>query len=253
MSETNNNSPQRDEEKLVEQGIVFVDPKMKKLDNFFYYHKWKILAAILVVAVLTVCILQSCETVGYDSYVIYSGPNMVTAADAKAYISAFNEILPYDLNGDGEKNVQLIATNILSAPQIESYEAVTDENGDKIYTIDREFNHSELERFDSLILTGEYSVCLLDPYLYDRVRSSGGFRRLDEVFDSVPNSAIDEYGIRFADTEFAGSHSVFSNLPEDTVLCLRTKGTLISIGGSANDSYALSEELFKAIVEYIPQ
>lgn len=252
MSDNYPDSSRQGDEKLAEQGIVFVDPKMKKFDNFFYYHKWKILAAILIVIVVAVCVLQSCESVKYDSYVMYSGPYMVTAADAKAYVAAFNEILPRDLGGDGEKNVQLIATNILSAQQIESYEAVTDKNGDRIYSIDREFNHSELERFDSLILTGEYSVCLLDPYLYERVKTSGGFRPLNELFESIPDTAIDEYGIKFADTEFARLNSVFSNLPEDTVLCLRTPGTLMSIGKSSQETYELSAELFKAIVEYIP-
>ena len=239
-------TPVRDE-KLAETDIVFVDPKMKKLENFFYYHKWKLLAAVLVFVVVAVCVLQACQTVKYDSFVMYAGPYMITAHDATNMTSAFSKLLDHDEEGE-ERQVQLVTANVMSAEQIVSLEAVTDEDGNKVYSVNREFNHSELERFDSLILAGEYSVCLLDPYLYERVCSSGGFRQLDEVLGYKPECAIDDYGISLKDTEFAKAHPFFGALPEDTVLCLRTKAVI----GFSAEAYALSEQLFKAIVEYIP-
>ena len=64
---------------------------------------------------------------------------------------------------------------------------------------------------------------------------------------------MDEYGIKFSDTEFAKHFGVFEAFPEDTVLCLRTPSTFF--GGNTADSkeYRMSYDLFCAIVEYIPQ
>ena len=116
--------------------------------------------------------------------------------------------------------------------------------------VNTELNNQELQKFDQLIMAGEYSVCLLDPTLYERVRSAGGFRKLSEVLGSVPECANDDYSIRFADTAFAQYYDVFDDLPPDTLLCLRIKSTYLSAGSGGR--YEVSERFFKNIVEFIP-
>ncbi len=241
-------------EKLPDRGIIPQSERMKKFDNFWYYNKWKIIVIAFVLIVFLVCALQMCESNKIDSFVMYSGPyNMLDSTAVNGMRAAFAAVLPYELNGDGYKEVQLITTYVLSDEQIESIRDVTDEQGSQIYYPDVTFNKNELKQFDSLILAGDYSVCLLDPFLYERVKSSNGFVKLSDVFDSIPEGAIDEYGIRFSDTEFAKYYEVFSVLPSDTVLCLRTPSTFAGGSNANSKEYQLSKDLFKAIVEFIPQ
>lgn len=254
MSELDNRPDQSSEyEKLPDKGIISQGEGMRKFDNFWYYNKWKVIISVFVLVVVLVCTLQTCESSKIDSYVMYSGPyNMLDATAKKGMKAAFEAVLPYELNNDGNKEVQLITTYVLSDEQIESLRAVTDEEGSQLYYPDVTFNKNELEQFDSLILAGDYSVCLLDPFLYDRVNAANGFVKLSDIFDDIPDTAIDEYGIRFSDTEFAKYYEVFAVLPEDTVLCLRTPSTMIGGNGANSDEYQLSSDFFKAIVEFVP-
>ena len=114
--------------------------------------------------------------------------------------------------------------------------------------VNTEMNTQELQKYDQLIIAGEYSVCLLDPTLYERVKSAGGFRKLSDVLGGVPKTANDEYSIRFMDTEFAKYFGAFKDMPADTLLCLRTQS--VFGGKKADNKYDVSVSFFKNIVEF---
>ena len=238
------------DEKLPAGEIVFDSPTLKKADNFWFYNKWKIIIGGFLL-VLGVCIWQSCSKDGYDTMLMYAGPYQ-GFTDSKIYNGtrdALNVAVPEDYDGDGERNCEIAALVIFSDEQIKQMrdDAAT---ASKSIVVNTELNNQELQKFDQLIMAGEYSVCLLDPSLYERVRSAGGFRKLADVLGSVPECANDEYSIRFADTAFAQYYDVFDDLPPDTLLCLRTKSTYLSAGSGGR--YEVSERFFKNIVEFIP-
>lgn len=251
MSDFNND---RDIEKKPDKGIISKSTGMKKAENFWYYNKWKIIILIFVVIVVLICVLQMCQSNKIDTYILYAGSHpMLDSGEYNGMKAAFEAILPYDLNKDGEDQVQIIHHYVLSEENIESLNAVTDEEGSKVYYPDINFNISELKQFDSLIMAGEYSICIISPFLYDRVKTAGGFVKLSDLFSETPFGAIDEFGIRFADTEFAKYYEVFSVLPSDSILCLRTPSTLLGGNNKNSAEYKLSVDMFKSIVNFISQ
>ena len=109
----------------------------------------------------------------------------------------------------------------------------------------------ELKKFDNLIMAGDSLLCLLDPFLYNRVLDSGGFIPLSEIFDELPESAVDEYGILLSDTEFGQYFDGVNTLPGDTILCIRTIPTFSFIKGKKGQKpITASCRLLRAIVAF---
>ena len=118
------------------------------------------------------------------------------------------------------------------------------------YKISRPNNDNELGKFQDLIVTGEFNVCLLDPWLYETVKKQGGFARLEDALGYTPDSAVDEYAIKLSDTEFGKYFAGVNSLPEDTYLCIRTPGALQSMFGAKSEKFDQAVALVKAIVEF---
>ena len=78
-----------------------------KLVNFWYYHKLKVLAGFLILCALAVAVNSCVKKDSIDLYVLY----MVNGAYSETEIDALSEKLKVyadDLDGDGEKRVQVI-------------------------------------------------------------------------------------------------------------------------------------------------
>ena len=96
-----------------------------------------------------------------------------------------------------------------------------------------------------------------DRQQYEKLKASGIFAPLSEIFGtSVPDTAIDEYGIDFKSTGFAGYFDCFKEWNGDLVLCLRS-GTLAEslinrVRGSKayKRSYDLHKMIFADIVRF---
>lgn len=244
------NNTQRDE-KLKAEELILDDPRLKKADNFWFYNKWKIIVGAFVALVLGICIWQSCSKESYDTTIMYAGPYQdFNAKETFSGIqSALGVAIPSDYDGNGEKNCDIAVLIIYSDEQIKEFRAEAASESRKII-VNTEMNTQELQKFDQLILAGEYSVCLLDPTLYQRVHSAGGFRKLSDVLGYTPECANDEYSVRFMDTEFARYFGAFKNMPADTLLCLRTQS--VFGGKNADAKYEVSQEFFKKMIEFKP-
>ncbi|HOA85077.1 MAG TPA: hypothetical protein PKN17_03525, partial [Bacillota bacterium] len=107
---------------------------------------------------------------------------------------------------------------------------------------------SQYESYSNLILAGESSVYLVDPWLYDNLREQGRVRKLTDVLGTLPDAAIDEYGVRLGDTDIYSYYKVLQLLPEDTVICLLKPGLIGS--SSREENYQRSVEMFSAIVNF---
>ncbi|MBR3680180.1 MAG: hypothetical protein IKL87_08280, partial [Oscillospiraceae bacterium] len=98
----------------------------------------------------------------------------------------------------------------------------------------------------------EYSICLLDPWLYETVCESGGFLPLTEAIGSKPEYAQDDYSVRLCDTPFGQYFTGASALPEETLLCFRRQGTLDTMLNRkhAEKTYQNAMELFRAVMAF---
>jgi hypothetical protein len=244
--------PDYGEDKLHPKEIELKGGTAEKAENFWFYHKWKVIIALFLVFVLLVACLQTCDSVEDDILLLYAGPCNIGASGIKGMGVALADVLPSDFNGDGENHVTLVGLNIFSPEQVADLaeQAKTDPN---IAPVNTYVNQRELSSFDNLILTGEYSVCLLDPWLCERVASSGGLAKLSDVLGSAPKDAYSAYAVTFKDTAFAKAHAEeFQYLPDDTLLCMRntnSMGTVIN-KDSTLKKHTEAVEMFKAIMNY---
>lgn len=216
-------------------------------ENFWYYHKWHLLIALFVVFVIILCITQMTGNEKSDTAILMGGPYYPNTEMRNNMYAAFEEVLPEDYNEDGEKSVEIVHYEIYSTEQFKAIDSV-DKNSS--------LNASNLQSFSNLMQVGEFSVCIIDMWLYEDIADAGGIRPLSELFgDNIPEGAIDEYAIDFKSTEFAKHFTVFEKFPDTTVICLRNIGFMNSFfnKGASEEEYKISEDLFKAIVEYKPE
>ncbi len=238
-------------DKLPEQKIKLEGKVYKWFDNYWYHYKWPtIIVAFFTIAFLIMG-LQMCSKEETDIYVIYAGPYVFEENAANDMASEISKVIGEDYNKDGKKTSEMVDLYILSEAQIKAEKEAADAE-EEVYYYNAQFFAEEQKKFDQLIFAGEYSICMLDPHLYEYVKESGGFRPLSEVFDEVPASAIDEYGIKLSETEFGKFFTNISSLPEDTVLCLRRESTMSFLNRDrAEEQYARYVDTFKNIVNFV--
>ena len=244
--------PDYGEDKLHPKEIEISGGAAEKAVNFWFYHKWKVIISLFIVFVLLVACLQTCASIEDDVLILYAGPCNIGASGVEGMGVALSSILPRDFNGDGENHATLVGRNIFSPEQVAALaeQAKTDTN---IVGVNTHLNQQEISSFDNLILTGEYSICLLDPWLYNRVASAGGFAKLADVLGNTPDDAYSAYAVTFKNTAFAKAYAEeFQYLPDDTLLCIRNTNSMGSVinKDSTLKKHAEAVEMFCAIVNY---
>ncbi len=235
-------------------GDISIENRFTKwFDNFWYHHKWKTIGIIFALFVIIVCSLQTCEKEKVDVYVMYGGPQILEGEALMNFRSALSSVMPEDVNGDGEKYAEVVTNFIMSKEEIEAARAEADAaDSTNDFYIDPVFMSQNKQKFDSLIVAGEYSVCFLSPYLYEEVKAAGGFMSLSEIFEETPKGAFDEYGIRLSETDFGSYFPGVNSLDPETVLCMRRISTMGSFlnKGATEKTYENSMKLFREIVNY---
>lgn len=219
-------------------------------ENFWYHHKWKTIIISVSLVILLICTMQMCTRESYDVYLMYAGPGYLTPNETRSAQDAVKQVMP-DYNGDGQRGVMLSVFNYLNPAQIEEKLAQAEADGVDL-SVDYLGNASVLEQYDMEIMSGESVICLLDPDLYESVRYAGGLLPLSEILETVPAEAIDEYGVRFADTDFAKTFSIFTELPEDTVLCIRRVSTMAIFKGQKKTEriHSYHVDLFRQMLAF---
>lgn len=237
----------RREDKIESDGTLDVSDNtfVSRLSNFWYYHKWKVVIALFIIVLLSVTISQCVSNTKADTTVMYAGSRNMGKSDFNAVRAAFAEYLPEDFNGDGSYEVDIAAHNIFSKEQIEDRadRSKTDTN---VIPVNNYVNTSELRSFDNLVMTGEYSIMIVEPWLYERVASSGGLRKLSDVLGETPEKRVDEYAYPLYETRiYLENKELFADFSPDTVICFRSKGILTDRSGT---KYAEQEKFFVSII-----
>lgn len=216
----------------------------KKLDNFWYYNKWKVIAAIFVIFVLTVCIIQIATREKSDVSVLYGGAVSSSNEITLDMKSALSDIEPSSVGKNGIK---------LSVMEIYDNDFVVANK------INPGLNSANYKNLCSLIATGEYSLLILDKWIYDELKSEVGFCNVESICGSIAaDKKLDDFAVYLKKTDFYNSYQgSFAALADDTLVCLCIYApikTVVGCTGSDGDrDYQDSVEMFKTIVNYNAQ
>ncbi|MCR4905655.1 MAG: hypothetical protein K6A33_06195 [Clostridiales bacterium] len=225
-----------------------------RLANFWYHHKWKVIIGTFFAFVILVGVSQYASRSNPDATLIYAGPSYITPTGNRAFCSIL-EGMADDFNGDGKTYVQLNDVVYYTETQLADYAKFCEEN-DLDMTVDRLANARTSERFTYQVMGGEAPICILSPAQYDLVASSGGFMKLTDVFGEVPEdvaaAAVDEYGVRFAETKFCRFYDAAKIFPDDAILAMRTLPTLSALTGKrrAEAIHGQNLTLFRAMLSF---
>lgn len=238
-------------DKTKSKGNQIMKKLLKWLDNYWYHYKWP---TVITAALAIIIVIMAAQFVGRDKFdlsILYAGPLDITPNQTRDVENETAKLLAEDLNGDGKKNCQLASFYLLTEEQISAVQAEYDER-EELYFVNRSELASTRQKFTNQISAGDASVMLLDPYWYETLKKQDLIVPLNEILDSVPDYAQDEYSVRFADTPFAKFFTATQVFPDDTVLCLRRMPITSAFTGksSAEKQYGCSKELFRAFVGF---
>ena len=240
----------------------------KKLDNFWYYHKWKVIAAAFLVFVLIICVYSCISKPKNDITVLYAGPYSSYSGSVSNMNNALTAIMPESI---GQNGVAVNVLEIYNEHQLQYYaekevEKYLSETSEKIGEAERktlitnqknslsQLTMTNSESFSNNLSMGNYVIYLLDPSIYEQYKNLGVFAKLSSVFgDNIPQSAYSDCAISLSKTNFYKSFKdSIGQLPEDTLLCIRVEPLLSSGCGRKSSSleYEKAVEMFKSIVNY---
>ena len=218
------------------------------LSNFWYYHKWKVIVIFFFVVVIGVCMTQMFTKDEYDVSVMYAGPDYIEENDHHSITGAFELILPSDYDNNGEKKANLIDMLIMSDEQIKERDDKAKEE-DVAFYYDIKGRNSQLMQISTYISSGETIICILDDYVYEKLKEEGAFCTLESVLGYKPEGAYDEYSLTFGETEFYKCYSALSNIGENTRLCI-VKMPYTFTTKQQKIAYEAHLDYFKEIVEF---
>lgn len=220
------------------------DKIVKWFENLWYHYKFQILAGAVILFTVIISTSQLVTREEYDYCLLYAGPRNIAIQDL-AYMEMAVESIADDRSGDGKVNVTIDDVVMLSP---EEQKAALEAG----LTVNGEFLNNTMDNFYQQILGGDAVVCLLSPYMYGIVRDADGFMPLKEVLDEVPDSAVDEWGIKLSETDFGRSFNGMDDLPADTVLCVRRISTMAKLKGEKKTraAHEAGVALFVRMVTY---
>ncbi len=216
----------------------------KWFDNFWYHYKIHTIIGAVAVITLFICITQMITRDEYDYQLMYAGPQVIALQD-RTYMEDAVEAIADDYNGDGK--IVVVYDDIVMLSPEEQKKAM--ENG---AVFNGEFNMNSMTEYYQQIFGGDAVICLLSPYMYGVVREGDGFLPLSEVFETVPDSAYDDYGISLLKTEFGQYFNGINDLPDDTILCVRRLSTMATFKGQekTKKAHEANLDLFRKMVEF---
>ncbi len=224
-------------------------PFLRKLENFWYYHKWKILIVAFFALVLGICIGQMAGREEVDDTVVVAVPMSLYAEQIEGVDEVLTSLMP--AGEKGSKNLVLQIYPIYSEAELkEVNEQETDEEGHYVIRVLQSYNTSKIEEYHDYINTGASSLLILSPYLYDPQAEYDRLLPLSQVFgDKLPAGALaDGYGVRLGDTYAYSYFEALQALPPDTVICLRRQPVF---GLASKDAqYERTKELFRSLVTF---
>ncbi|MBQ9783152.1 MAG: hypothetical protein IJW44_01375 [Clostridia bacterium] len=210
-----------------------------KLENFWYHYKWVVIGVAFALIVVLVCVLQTCSTEKNDTVIVYAGPTYLSVSETEQLRQVMDQILPADFDGNGKKHAQMSMYEIYSEEQFHS-------------GVDRNRNSTEYQNYHTYQQTGESTIYLLDPWLYESM-DKAYLCPLTDTVGVLPEGALaDGYGVRLGDTALYRDNAAVRLLPADTVVCMMVN-VYTPFGKPAMDEeeYQCEKDMLRALVTYV--
>lgn len=206
----------------------------KWFDNFWYHHKWKTIISLVLAVIVLVCTLQMCqrESKG-DISVVVAGPYNFTVEEGaftelRNCLSRSSFLKDYDEDGISRADIQYFP--IYSEAQIkEMREHMNDEGDPEPIEVNTLYNAQNYNKYNQYMMTGETSVLLLDPWLFEEMAAKGEYLvDLSLLYGKAPEGAVyytdsegkdHLFGVRLGDIPLY-QNLAMQVLSPDTVLCL---------------------------------
>lgn len=204
-------------------------------DNVWYHYKAPILLGIVALVIIVVCSIQFFSKDEPDVFFYYVGQSSCSAKAIDNFKNDMQEIMQVDYNKDGRKTVDykedifVMYTVDDGAPQ---------NNGAYVYNQQEQMNI--VQRFNMELAVGECVIYIMEPNLYKANKAY--YLPLNEVFDKVPDFALDEKGIVISDLP-AYRKTSLGEFREDYVICVRAKRSK-----DKEDFYNANVDFFKTLV-----
>ena len=205
----------------------------KWLDNLWYHYKWHILIGLFVLVTVAVCVAQCAGREKYDALFVYAGDHIFSGEERDALSNSLGSALAQDYDKDGKKTVQLVTFTIFS------------EGAQPIGSADAERDLS------NYLNTGECSVWLVSPYVYESSRLAERAVPLSETFgEDIPEGNVDGIAVVLQKTAFYKQFEkeLSAVFPADApVYLLLGKPTIL--GKAANEQqYERGKQLYLTVI-----
>ncbi len=212
-------------------------------ENYWYHYKWQTVFGVFFLIVGIICIVQTFNVQSYDAYVMYAGNYQMSRVEFLDMQDEFEKVIE-DGDGDGKIVVDMRDIMVLSEEEIKKRK----EEG---YEVMESLIADNLNLFDQEIFSGEATICLLSPMLFDRANEGGAFLPIAEFVGETDAEYYGECGIYLHSIPF-GSLPGLRDLPEDTILCVRRVSTMASLFGKkeAERDHARNLVAVRAIFAY---
>ena len=218
------------------------------LDNFWSHYKWHSLIAMFVVFMVVVCTLQMCDKESYDIHILYAGGHAFsrqsTDADIPEYVKARQSLSKFVSDYDGDGSVK-VSFRDLFVPDKDGMSDLAESEYARAY--------EDRTNLGTLMVSGDHYLCFVSAEVYENYKGTGRLMNLKALLgDSKDVEYYDEIGegIRLSSTPFS-SLSGFSELPEDTVIVLRSMNFSTHLNKKSNQkAYDKAEETLIKILNY---
>ena len=195
------------------------------LSNYWYHYKWVTIITAFFVVVIGICVFQMAGEEPIDISAVYAGPEYLSEEAHHEIELSLEQIMPKDYDKDGKKSVQLIDLLILSDEQIKERDEQAKKE-DKAFIYDPTSRNSVMMSLGTYLSTGEAVLCFLDPYVYSQLEEKDAFVPLTELLGYKPENAYDDYAVHISDVGSYKYYSALSYLPDDTLVCVKTRSYL---------------------------
>ncbi len=260
MSEENRNIPPEvpsvtpAEDKLEATEVTVTSPLLKKLDNFWYHYKWTVIVVTFFATVLIVCLVQCGSRPEYDTSIVVATSYRMNSEEHGAFEDLMTRLIPADFNGDGKRLINIMTFEYYSEAEIaekeEEYARPDAEGETDRFQINGAYNKAEFDNFNQYTLTGESSVYIVSPALYERLRESDRLLPLADIYggDPLPAGArADGCGIDLDATDLYTYNPGIQPIPEDSILCLLRP--TVSGKSSSKADYENEKKFFRALAD----
>lgn len=219
--------------------------------NFWYHYKWPVILISFFAIVIIIAVAQMAGKEKADVSIMYAGPQYISSESYDSLRGAIKNIMS-DYNGDGEKGIMFSSLTCMTETQVEWKYQQAKEQGISDFYIDRSANVAELKRLEVNFMVGEHVIMFMDPALYKEAEGACGFVPLTEIFDELPECAIDEYAVEIARTEFYEFFDGAHIIPEDTLAVVRDVSTMTAYrkDKKADEIQRCHNDMLRDLVEF---